>query len=155
MDEHFHYHLKTFEHCKLINLLPLMKIKMFLSENQALTSRKSLTLVFRGVFEWTWLRRLTMFPASQKCHRVNTWLRSTIPTKRLSDLAVISMNGHAVSIDRMEICRRFMAAQPRRTTPSSLFWVFNRRNSQIRAIINRTSFATYCRSSAFSFLYSK
>ena len=41
---------------------------------------------------------------------VHNWLRNTMTTERLLDLAVIFMNGRTVSIDRMEICRHVMVA---------------------------------------------
>ena len=53
--------------------------------------------------------------------RVHTWLRSTMSTDRLADLAVIAMNGQVVKIDRMEVCRRYMTANARLMASSSLF----------------------------------
>ena len=53
--------------------------------------------------------------------RVHTWLQSTMSTGRLADLTVIAMNGQVVKIDRMEVCKRYMAANARRMASSSLF----------------------------------
>lgn len=53
--------------------------------------------------------------------RVHTWLRSTMSTERLGNLAVLAMNGHLVPLNTEEICKRFMVIHPRRMSASSLF----------------------------------
>ena len=64
--------------------------------------------------------------------RINSWLRSTMTTSRLSDLAVIAIHSHTtIPIDRRQIisiiflpqtfCEHFMALHPRRINASSLF----------------------------------
>ena len=52
--------------------------------------------------------------------RIHTWLRNTMTTKRLSDLAVIGMHANTVAIDRRLVCEKFVAQHPRRMTASSL-----------------------------------
>lgn len=50
--------------------------------------------------------------------RLHTWLRSSMTTDRLADLAVIAMNDSWVNNDKQEICRTFMAKHPRRMAES-------------------------------------
>ena len=52
--------------------------------------------------------------------RIHTWLRNTMTTERLSDLAVIAMHANAVTIDRSVVCEKFVALHPRRMTASTL-----------------------------------
>ena len=53
--------------------------------------------------------------------RLHTWLRNTMKTDRLSDLAVIAMHGYTIPITCEQICKRFIAVHPRRMQRSSLF----------------------------------
>jgi hypothetical protein len=53
--------------------------------------------------------------------RLHTWLRSTMSTERMTDLAVIAMHGHTIRLDKIQICQRFMALHPRRMKAASLF----------------------------------
>ena len=53
--------------------------------------------------------------------RVHTWLRSTMSTERLSDLAVIAMHGHTIPINRENICKAFIEKHPRKMMEASLF----------------------------------
>ncbi|KAG0711383.1 repressor of the inhibitor of the protein kinase [Chionoecetes opilio] len=53
--------------------------------------------------------------------RIHNWLRNTMATEKLSDLAVIAMHGHEVPISRADICKRYMDLHPRRMMASSLF----------------------------------
>jgi hypothetical protein len=41
--------------------------------------------------------------------RIHTWLRSTMTTERLSDLALIAMHSHFVFITREQVCERYIA----------------------------------------------
>ena len=52
--------------------------------------------------------------------RIHNWLRNTMTTERLSDLAVIAMHAKAVTIDRSVVCEKFVALHPRQMTASSL-----------------------------------
>ena len=51
---------------------------------------------------------------------VRTWLRSTMTTEKLSDLAVIAMHCHTVRIHRDQVCDKYMAMHPRRMMSASL-----------------------------------
>jgi hypothetical protein len=53
--------------------------------------------------------------------RIHTWLRTTMTTARLSDLAVIAMHGNVVPLTTQEICQAFMKLHPRRMKEPSLF----------------------------------
>lgn len=53
--------------------------------------------------------------------RIHNWLRNTLATEKLSDLAVIAMHGHEVPISKVDICKRYMDKHPRRMMASSLF----------------------------------
>ena len=54
--------------------------------------------------------------------RIHTWLRSSMTTSRLSNLAVAAMHSHTtIPINRNQICERFMALHSRRMNASSLF----------------------------------
>ena len=52
--------------------------------------------------------------------RIHTWLRNTMTTERLSDLAVIAKHAKAVTIDRSVVSEKFVALHPTRMTASSL-----------------------------------
>ena len=52
--------------------------------------------------------------------RIHTWLRNTMTTERLSDLAVIAKHAKAVTIDRSVVSEKFVALHPTRMTGSSL-----------------------------------
>lgn len=52
--------------------------------------------------------------------RLHTWLRSTMTTERISDLAVIAMHGKAVRLETEQICCAFMELHPRKMLGSSL-----------------------------------
>ena len=52
--------------------------------------------------------------------RVHTWLRSTMTTQRLSDLAVIAMHGHVIPISREQVCEAFIKNHPRKMMAPSL-----------------------------------
>lgn len=49
--------------------------------------------------------------------RVHTWLRNTMTTEPLSDLAVIGMHANTVSIDRRLVCEKFVV----QTTNDDIF----------------------------------
>uniref|UniRef100_UPI00358F763F 52 kDa repressor of the inhibitor of the protein kinase-like n=1 Tax=Myxine glutinosa TaxID=7769 RepID=UPI00358F763F len=53
--------------------------------------------------------------------RIHNWLRNTMATEKLSDLAVIAMHGHEVPISKADICKGYMDLHPRRMMASSLF----------------------------------
>ena len=53
--------------------------------------------------------------------RLHKWLRNTMKTDRLSDLAVIAMHGYTIPITCEQICKRFIAVHHRRMQRSSLF----------------------------------
>ena len=53
--------------------------------------------------------------------RLHTWLRNTMKTDQLSDLAVIAMHGYTIPITYEQICKRFIVVHPRRMQRSSLF----------------------------------
>ena len=53
-------------------------------------------------------------------NRLHTWLRSTMTTERLSDLAVIAMHSNAVCLETEQICCAFMELHPRKMLGSSL-----------------------------------
>ena len=58
---------------------------------------------------------------SLSCVRlVHTWLRSTMTTERLSDLACIAMHSSFVPISRDQVCEKYMAIHPRRMASTSL-----------------------------------
>ena len=52
--------------------------------------------------------------------RIHTWLRNTMTTECLSDLAIIAIQANAVTIDRSVVCEKFVALHPRRMTASTL-----------------------------------
>ena len=52
--------------------------------------------------------------------RIHTWLRSTMTTQRLSDLACIAMHNNFIHISRDAVCQRYIAAHPRRIMSPSL-----------------------------------
>lgn len=53
--------------------------------------------------------------------RIHTWLRGTMTTERLSDLAVIAMHCHSlVRINRDQVCDKYIAMHPRRMMAASL-----------------------------------
>ena len=58
---------------------------------------------------FSWLRRL------------HTWLRITMKTYRLSDLAVIAIHGYTIPITCEQICKRLITVHLRRMQRSSLF----------------------------------
>ena len=49
------------------------------------------------------------------------WVRNTMTTKRLSDVAVSTMHANTVTIDRRLVYEKFVALLPRRIMASSLF----------------------------------
>jgi len=53
--------------------------------------------------------------------RIHTWLRSSMATERLSDLAVIAMHAFEIPVSREAICRRYVAQHTRRMQSGSLF----------------------------------
>ena len=53
--------------------------------------------------------------------RIHTWLRSSLCTDKLSDLAVIAMQGHSVPVSTSDICSEFMKLHPHKMKPSLLF----------------------------------
>ena len=53
--------------------------------------------------------------------RIHTWLRSSLRTDKLSDLAVIAMHVHDVPISSSGICKAYMALHPHRMKSSTLF----------------------------------
>ena len=53
--------------------------------------------------------------------RIYTWLRNTMTTEQLSDLAVVAMIANTVTIDKRLVCDKLSVAQhPRRMTTHSL-----------------------------------